>query len=138
MEIICKDIKGLPAAAEQFIKNIGGDSIFAFYGEMGAGKTTFISEVCRQLGCGDAVASPTFSIVNEYMDSEGVPVFHFDFYRLDSPQEAMDIGIDDYFASGFLCFMEWPEKIGRLLPAEAVKVLIEELPDGSRRISIGE
>lgn len=134
MEIIIDNIDRIPDAATQFIAHMGEEKLFAFYGEMGAGKTTFIAEVCRQLGSTEDSGSPTFSIVNEYSDADGNPIYHFDFYRLDSPAEALEIGAEDYFYSGNLCFMEWPERIGSLLPEEAVKVGIEELPDGRRII----
>ena len=90
----------------------------------------------RGLGCREEAASPTFSIVNEYLDADGLPVYHFDFYRLESPQEALDIGVEDYFYSGRPCFIEWPERIGQLLPPDAVEVTIEEMPGGSRRITL--
>ena len=92
--------------------------------------------MCRRLGCREEAASPTFSIVNEYLDADGLPVYHFDFYRLESPQEALDIGVEDYFYSGRPCFIEWPERIGQLLPPDAVEVTIEEMPGGSRRITL--
>lgn len=134
MEIIVDNIDRIPVAAAQFIADMGEHRLFAFYGEMGAGKTTFIAEVARQLGASEDSGSPTFSIVNEYSDRDGNPIYHFDFYRLESPEEALDIGVEDYFYSGNLCLMEWPERIGTLLPEEAVKVGIEELPDGRRII----
>lgn len=134
MEIIIDNIDSVASAASRFIAEMGSRRLFAFYGEMGAGKTTFIAEVCRQLGASEDSGSPTFSIVNEYTDSEGHPIYHFDFYRLDTPSDALEIGVDDYFYSGNLCFMEWPERIGSLLPDEAVKVGIDELPDGRRRL----
>ena len=136
MEITISDISDLPRAARAFIDAIGHRRLFAFYGEMGAGKTTFITEVCRLLGADDDSGSPTFSIVNEYQDAEGNPIYHFDFYRIDSPAEALDMGAEDYFYSGNLCLMEWPERVEAILPEETVKVKIEELPDGSRRISL--
>lgn len=134
MEIIIDSIDRVPRAAAQFISDMGERKLYAFYGEMGAGKTTFISEVCRQLGASEDSGSPTFSIINEYTDAAGKPIYHFDFYRLDHPSDALEIGVEDYFYSGELCFMEWPEKIGNLLPEETVKVGIEELPDGRRRV----
>lgn len=124
----------LPEAAKAFIEAMGEDRIFAFEGGMGAGKTTFIAEVCRQLGADDDSGSPTFSIVNEYVAADGSPVYHFDFYRLDSPQEALDMGAEDYFYSGNLCLIEWPDRIGELLPEEAVIVKITETEDGRRNV----
>ena len=126
----------LPEAARAFIEAIGEDRIFAFEGGMGAGKTTFIAEVCRQLGAADDSGSPTFSIVNEYVAADGSPVYHFDFYRLDSPQEALDLGAEDYFYSGNLCLIEWPDRIGDLLPEEAVVVKISETEDGRRKMEM--
>ena len=103
---------------------------------MGAGKTTFITAICRSLGVrDDAVSSPTFAIVNEYRGSDGQSIFHFDFYRLDKPAEALDIGLFDYLDSGCLCLMEWPENIEEILPEETLRVHIKVLPDESRVIS---
>ena len=101
---------------------------------MGAGKTTFISAVCRVLGVEDEVASPTFTIVNEYLTGDGRPVYHFDFYRIEKISEALDIGYEEYMDSGELCFMEWPEKIEQILPDDALKVCISENADGSRAL----
>lgn len=127
-------LDNLPSASKTFIDAIGGHRVFAFVGDMGAGKTTFISEVCRLLGADDDSGSPTFSIVNEYLDKSGKPIYHFDFYRLEYPEEALDIGVEDYFYSGHLCLIEWPDRIGSLLPEEAVTVNISENPDGTRSI----
>lgn len=135
MKIKFDSLEALPEAAREFAASIGSRTVFAFYGEMGAGKTTFIAEVCRCLGVSDDSGSPTFSIVNEYRTADGSPIYHFDFYRLDSPAEALDMGADDYFYSGHLCLIEWPEKIGSLLPDDAVEVTIEVNPDGSRTLS---
>lgn len=126
----------LPEAARAFVDNIGSRRLFAFNGGMGAGKTTFIAEVCRILGADDDFGSPTFSILNEYEDRDGNPIYHFDFYRIEDPNEALDIGVEAYFESGALCLMEWPENIGRLLPEEAVMVSLSVNDDGSRVISM--
>lgn len=134
MEI--KDISDIPRAAAWFLDRAGSRRIFAFNGGMGAGKTTLITAVCRLLGVEDDSGSPTFSILNEYRAADGSPVYHFDFYRLESPEEALDIGVEDYFYSGAFCFIEWPERIGTLLPEEAVEVDITVNPDGSRTLSI--
>ena len=128
----------LPEVASAFLQEIGGRRLFAFEGEMGAGKTTFISEVCRQLGATDDFGSPTFSILNEYEAENGEPIYHFDFYRLDEPQEALEIGVEDYFDSGHLCLMEWSDRLGMLLPEETVKVKITEEADGKRRLTVDE
>lgn len=134
MEIRINGLEEISAAARAFIEAMDGRRVFAFYGEMGAGKTTFIAEVCRLLGADDDSGSPTFSIVNEYRDRDGNPIYHFDFYRLESPEEALDLGAEEYFYSGDLCLMEWPDRIGPLLPDEAVEVTVEVEPDGSRVI----
>ncbi|MDR2844217.1 MAG: tRNA (adenosine(37)-N6)-threonylcarbamoyltransferase complex ATPase subunit type 1 TsaE [Candidatus Symbiothrix sp.] len=121
------------ASAKEFIAEMGDRTVFAFNGLMGAGKTTFIKAVCEILGVNDVVNSPTFSIVNEYRsDTTAELIYHFDFYRMKDIQEAVDMGAEDYFYSGALCFIEWPEKIAELLPPDTVFVTIEERGDGSR------
>ena len=132
MEILIKDISEIAEAAKEFVAAMGDRTVFAFYGKMGAGKTTFIKAVCEELGVQDVINSPTFAIVNEYMDGEGEPIYHFDFYRIKNQQEVLDIGYEDYVYSGNVCFMEWPELIENLLPDDAVKVTIEEEEDGRR------
>lgn len=135
MTITVTDISDLDRAAREFIDAIGTRRLFAFYGKMGAGKTTFIKAVCEALGTTDVVTSPTFAIVNEYDTASGRPVFHFDFYRIKRLTEVYDIGYEDYFYnSGGLCFMEWPELVEELLPDDTVRVSITEQPDGSRLI----
>ena len=139
MEITIKNIEDLPRAAAEFLTAIGERRIIALRGKMGAGKTTLVAEMMRQLRMDDEASSPTFAIANEYHSSEtGETVYHFDFYRLDSPAEAFDIGIEDYWDSGNLCLMEWTENIEDILPDETLFVEIEEQPDGSRRISMSE
>ena len=129
-------LAGLEAAAEEFLKAIGDRRLVAFYAPMGAGKTTFITAVCKALGVKeDAVSSPTFAIVNEYRSAAGESVYHFDFYRIERMVEALDIGLYDYLDSGSLCLMEWPENIEELLPEEALRVHISVAPDGSRTLS---
>ncbi len=134
MEITLKSIDKIDEAAREFIEGMGDNTIFAFYGKMGAGKTTFIKAICEALGVQDVINSPTFAIVNEYMAGNGESIYHFDFYRIKKEQEVLDIGYEDYIYSDCLCFMEWPELIEDLLPEDAVKVTIEELEDGSRII----
>lgn len=128
------DLSGIDSAAREFLSATEGRNIIAFYGSMGAGKTTFTTAICRALGVeSDAVSSPTFAIVNEYRAAGGKSIFHFDFYRIKNLAEAMDIGFYDYIDSGELCIMEWPENVEELLPEETLKVKIEVSQD-SRRI----
>ena len=134
--ITISDLQALPRAAEAFLKAIGSHHLIAFYAPMGAGKTTFITAVCKALGVSeDAVSSPTFAIVNEYRPKGGDSIFHFDFYRITKAAEALDIGLYDYLDSGCLCLMEWPENVEDLLPEETLKVYIGVNPDGSRTVS---
>ena len=129
-------LQDLERAAREFLQLLGGRTLVAFYAPMGAGKTTFTTAVCKELGVEeDAISSPTFAIVNEYRGKGGRPVFHFDFYRIDHPAEALDIGLYDYLDSGELCLMEWPENIEGLLPEETLRVHISVQPDGSRLLS---
>lgn len=128
------ELEGIREAAQEFLADIGEDRIFLFEGEMGSGKTTFIAELCRQLGAHDDFGSPTFSIVNEYSSAEGNPIYHFDLYRLETPQEVLDMGAQDYFDSGALCLVEWPDRLGSLAPEEARIVEIIVNPDFSRTI----
>ena len=129
-------LEELPAAAEQFLSEIGKNRLIAFYAPMGAGKTTFTTAICHALGVrDDAVSSPTFAILNEYRAASGEPVFHFDFYRINRLTEALDLGLYDYLDSGCLCLMEWPENIEELLPEETLKVHITVQPDGSRLVT---
>lgn len=123
-EIIINGTEDLPRAARAFLAHKGKANVVAFYGQMGAGKTTFITAVCRELGVKDVVNSPTFTIVNEYQAGDGKPVYHFDFYRINRLSEAMDIGLYEYFDSGELCLVEWPEMIEELLPEDTLKIQI--------------
>ena len=126
----------LDEAAHLFLDIIGSRKLVAFNGGMGAGKTTFIAALCRALGVNDAVNSPTFSLVNDYELPSGASIFHFDFYRLDSAAQAFDIGAEDYFDSGNLCLMEWPEKVQEILPEDTLFVDIRVADDGSRTLAI--
>ena len=135
MEITIDSIDNIREAARQFVGNMGDASVFAFYGNMGAGKTTFIKAVCEELGVEEVITSPTFAIVNEYRSEEtGELIYHFDFYRIKKLEEVYDMGYEDYFYSGALCFIEWPELIEELLPADAVRVWIEETEGGKRKV----
>lgn len=142
MIIKIDSIDEIADAAQKFVQSMGSSRVFAFYGKMGAGKTTFIKAVCEQLGVTDVINSPTFAIVNEYLDRDGESVYHFDFYRFQKSDhvtalsEVLDIGYEDYVYSGNICFMEWPEIIEELLPEDVVKVSIEELEDGTRKIEL--
>ena len=122
------------AAAEAFLKASGNVAVIAFSGELGAGKTTFIQALCRQLGVVAEVGSPTFSLVNEYFTPDGTSVFHFDLYRIEDPDELFDMGYEEYFFSGDVCFIEWPEKASHLIPDDALRVEIRVLDDGNREL----
>ena len=131
-----KDLAEISKTAKNFIEATKGQKIFAFYGKMGSGKTTFIKELCKQLGSDDNITSPTFAIVNEYETNSETLIYHFDFYRIEKQEEAYDLGYEDYFYSDNYCFIEWPELIENLLPENCKKVYIEELKNGTRKISI--
>lgn len=122
--------------ARQFVEEQSDGRVFAFYGQMGAGKTTFIAAVCKALGIEEPVNSPTFAIVNEYVADNGETVYHFDCYRLNTLRDALNIGIEEYFASGNICFIEWAENIEDLLPVDTVRVNIVVEDDGSREVSV--
>ncbi len=133
MNIVINSIDAIGEAARQFVSQMGNSRVFAFYGSMGAGKTTFIKALCQQMGVSDVITSPTFAIVNEY-SYDGGRIFHFDFYRIKRIEEVYDMGYEEYFYSGALCFIEWPELMEDLLPDDAVRISISEQPDGSRTI----
>ncbi len=137
MEIKIENIEHLASAARKFVDEMGENRVFAFYGKMGAGKTTFIKAICEAMGVKDVVASPTFAIVNEYADAEGQPVYHFDFYRIKNLREAYDIGCEEYFYSGYPCFIEWPEMVEELLPEDVVSVRIEVSENEERTVFVG-
>ena len=137
MTITIKDLDHIDEAAREFIAQMGDDTVFAFYGKMGAGKTTFIKALCKLLGVEDEVNSPTFAIINEYRsETTAELIYHFDFYRIKKLEEVYDLGYEDYFCSGALCFIEWPELVEELLPLDAKKVTITENSDGSRTITL--
>lgn len=136
MEIKIKSLDCIKEAAQQFIDNMGKGNVFAFYGKMGVGKTTFIKAICECLEVEDVITSPTFAIVNEYYSNKlQDSIYHFDFYRIKKLEEVYDMGYEDYFYSHRLCFLEWPELVEELLPKDAVKVTIAEQEDGSRLIT---
>jgi tRNA threonylcarbamoyladenosine biosynthesis protein TsaE len=135
MEIEVTKVADLHQAAIQLLEFAGQETIFLFEGEMGAGKTTFIKAICEALTVKDVVSSPTFSIVNEYLAEHGKRIFHFDFYRIEDPQEAYDLGYEEYFYSGDLCLVEWPERIRDLLPAAHVTVSITATSPDTRLLS---
>ncbi len=135
MEITIKSLDTIHEAAKEFVKEMGEGKVFAFYGKMGAGKTTFIKALCEVLGVEDVITSPTFAIINEYTDGKGDPIYHFDFYRIKKLEEVYDMGYEDYFYSGNLCLLEWPELIEDILPENVIKVTIEEQPGGTRKLS---
>ena len=136
------DAGEISRAAAEFVEYISSSdlqsNIFAFFGQMGAGKTTFITALCKELGVSDTVNSPTFTIVNEYRAAKVFPVYHFDFYRINKLSEAYDLGLDEYFGGEGLCLIEWPEKIEEILPEDAVRIEIKVNEDGSRELRIGE
>ena len=140
MEIKIQSIETIRESAREFIENMSEHKVFAFYGKMGAGKTTFVKAICEELGVDDVITSPTFAIVNEYeakpqtSNLKPQTIYHFDFYRIKKLEEVYDMGYEDYFYSGALCFIEWPELIEDLLPNDAVKVSIEENADGTRTV----
>lgn len=134
--IVIDSLESIDAAAREFAAALGENRIVAFYGSMGAGKTTFISALCRYYEVADDVCSPTFTIVNEYRAADGESIFHFDFYRIDSLREAVDIGFEEYLYSGSLCLIEWPEKVEPLLPEQTLNVRITVAADDSRTIEI--
>jgi len=135
LSIDTKSLQETNKAATTFLKEFKKDRIFAFYGEMGAGKTTFIKALCHALGSRDNITSPTFAIINEYDTPKSGQIYHFDFYRIKNIEEAIDIGIDDYLNSGDYCLIEWPEKIESLLPEELIEVTIKETSPTSRHIT---
>ena len=137
MEIKIQSLEHIHEAAREFIAAMGDNTVFALYGKMGAGKTTFIKALCQELGVEDVVTSPTFAVINEYRsDIAGELIYHFDFYRIKKLEEVYDMGYEDYFYSGALCFIEWPELVEELLPGNTIKVTIEELEDGSRELTM--
>ncbi len=135
MEYLVENLSELGRTADEIVEQIKNDRVILFYGDMGAGKTTLIKEICRALGVSDNTSSPTFSIVNEY-ESENGSIYHFDFYRLRDEQEAFDLGYEEYLYSGNYCFIEWPDKISNLLPTNYRSIRIEIRTPESRNITL--
>ncbi len=135
-EITVSGLGDLPEAAEEILDALDGRNVVAFFGTMGAGKTTLIREICEQLGSEDVVTSPTFALVNRYNAANGRPIFHFDFYRIERPEEAFDMGYEEYFYSDGLCLVEWSERIEELLPDDVMRVEIEVVSPTKRHITI--
>ena len=136
MKWTIKGLEDLDRVAGEFLKQVGNRTIFALYGPMGVGKTTFVKAVAACMEVEDDVSSPTFAIVNEYVAKNGESLYHFDFYRVNSIAEALDFGYEEYFYSGNKCFIEWPEKIVELLPLDIVNCYLSENPDGSRELRV--
>lgn len=136
LEIKIKSLDGIADAARQFVDAMGENKVFAMFGPMGVGKTTFVKAVCEILGVEDTITSPTFAIVNEYRTNTGDQIFHFDFYRIRKVEEVYDMGYEDYVYSGAVCFLEWPELIEELLPEDAVRVTLSEEEYGTRTITL--
>lgn len=132
-----QSLDSIGEAAHEFVVAMGDYTVFAFNGEMGAGKTTFIKALCEELGVDDVTNSPSFAIINEYRsDTTAELIYHFDCYRLENEAEAEEIGVEDYFYSGALCFIEWPERITDLLPDDTVEVDVVEQEDGTRTVTL--
>jgi len=129
-------LEEINSVAREFLQLVGNKRIFALYGNMGVGKTTFIKAICQELGVQDTINSPTFAIVNEYHSLTNSIIYHFDFYRIEEEEEAYDFGYEDYFYSNAMCFIEWPEKIENLLPQDTVSVHFTESTDGSRLLTL--
>lgn len=124
MELRSKQLEDLPEVAQEIVGLTKSNKILTFSGQMGAGKTTLITAICKALGVQDAISSPTYSLVNEYLDADGQSIYHFDFYRIEDEEEALDMGVEEYFYSGNLCLIEWPEKIEGLLPENCLQIKI--------------
>jgi tRNA threonylcarbamoyladenosine biosynthesis protein TsaE len=136
MKIIIKQLTDLPVAAHKFLDLTGKNRVFAFYGGMGAGKTTIIKAICEELGATDLVSSPSFTLVNEYRTNEGSALYHIDFFRIRNLSEVFDFGIEEYLSSGSYCFIEWPELVEEILPENTVKVKIRVGEEDERIIHI--
>ena len=136
MKWTIQNLEETKQVAAQFLEYVGEHTLFALYGPMGVGKTTFVKAVGECLGVEDDITSPTFAIVNEYLTAQGNSIYHFDFYRLKEASEALDFGCEEYFYSGCKCFMEWPEKIEEFLSEEVVNCYFTEKEDGTRELRV--
>ena len=136
MEIVIDSLNDLDKVADALLESLNGRNVVAFFAPMGAGKTTLISAIMERMGSQDTVTSPTFALVNQYYTESEEPVYHFDFYRINSLAEAFDMGYEEYFYSGDLCLVEWPEKIEQLLPEDTMVVKIEIIDPTTRRFII--
>ncbi|HEY4787862.1 MAG TPA: tRNA (adenosine(37)-N6)-threonylcarbamoyltransferase complex ATPase subunit type 1 TsaE [Bacteroidales bacterium] len=134
MKLLLPSLDKLPSVAREFLEKTKGQKQFAFYGNMGVGKTTFIKEICSQLGVLQVVTSPTFAIINEYNTRDNQVVYHFDLYRINKIDELFDFGYEDYIYSSNYCFIEWPERAEEVIPNHVQKVTLSEMPDGGRVI----
>jgi tRNA threonylcarbamoyladenosine biosynthesis protein TsaE len=135
-EVVCNDLNDLSRVSREIIRFAAEKKIWLFEGEMGAGKTTLIKALCQELGVADHVSSPTYSLINEYLDESGKLIYHFDFYRIKDQSEAIDIGSEEYFYSGNICFIEWPSMIPDLLPEKYLKISIEVVSPTRRNIQL--
>ncbi|MCL2097709.1 MAG: tRNA (adenosine(37)-N6)-threonylcarbamoyltransferase complex ATPase subunit type 1 TsaE [Bacteroidales bacterium] len=133
--LVINRLEELPAVARRLLPLISRHNVVAFYGAMGAGKTTLVKALCEAMGVSNMVNSPTFALVNEYRLPSGEPVYHFDFYRINKMEEVFDMGYEDYFYSGHLCLIEWPELIEALLPEQTLRLRIEAGENGQRIVS---
>lgn len=134
--LILKSLSDLSVVADKFLRLLRNKKVFAFFGSMGVGKTTFIKALCNELGVVGIVTSPTFALINEYQTNKVETIYHFDFYRINNIEEVYDFGYEDYFFSGSYCFIEWPNKVAEILPDDVVFVQMLENEDGSRTINI--
>lgn len=134
--LILKSLSDLNIVADKFLRLLKDQKVFAFFGPMGVGKTTFIKALCNELGVVEIVTSPTFALVNEYQTNQGDVIYHFDFYRIEKIEEVYDLGYEDYFFSGNYCFIEWPDKVAEILPENIVFVQMIENADGTRTLNI--
>lgn len=132
----CNQLSDLPSLANDMLLIGDGLKVWLFEGELGSGKTTLIKSICRILGSKDEITSPTFSLINEYLDGFDKELFHFDFYRIEKEQEAYQIGCEEYFYSGSYCFIEWPSKIPSLIPEEHLEINIKVGQDGLRKFDL--